>query len=171
MILEGTPEFNRNHRLLNQANLDPYVDQPIPNQQPLHIPRDELQGEYIEEEWSDELDEYSKEYHPFQEIIPDTQQGFDLNGDFHAVQSFTVEGLGNAITPFRWRDYLQDAITQLVSTYDYDVGANERYEIAERIVAERMEALDSNLEKLQLDKALEMWKETYGRGYRIRDDV
>jgi hypothetical protein len=157
--LENTSEYNRHHRLLNQAGLDPYIDRPIPNQQPLNTPR---------EEW-EELDEYSQEYHPFQEIVPDTRQGFDINGDFHAVESFTLEGLGQAITPFRWRDYLQDALTQYISTFDYTVGASERDDIVQDIVSERMEACDTMLERYQLEKALELWRQSYGRGYRIRE--
>jgi len=161
-MLENTEEYNRHFRLLNGAGLDPYHDQPIPNQQPLDIPRPD-----DDHQW-DVLD--GQEYKPAPEVIPDTRTGYDQNGDYHAIPTnkTALEGLKQAITPFRWRDYLQDAITQLVSTYDYDVGTNERYELAEQIVAERMEALDSNLEKLQLDKALELWKESYGRGYRLR---
>ena len=132
---------------------------------------EELQGEFIDPDWSRELDEYSKQYHAFQEIIPDTQTGFDAQGNYHAVEQTALEGLGQAITPFRWRDYLQDSIQQYMSTSDYDMGANEIYELASEIVAARMGALETNLERLQLEKALELWRESYGRGYRIRDDV
>lgn len=146
---------------MNSADLDPYMNQPIPNQQPLDIPRlDE------EHEW-DVLD--GQEYEPSPQIVPDTRVGFDANGHFHAVEHFTVEGLNNAITPFRWAEYLQDALTQYISAYEYTVGASERDDIVQDIVSERMEQLDSTLECLQLEKALELWRTTYGRGYRIRE--
>lgn len=160
--LEGTAEFNRNHRLLNQVGLNPYQNAPIPNQQPLNIPRDELQGEYIEQDWSNELDEYSREYSPFQEIIPDTQEGWDINGDFHAVSEFTRQAITNAITPYKWAEYLQDAVTQYCSTIDYTVGRSDRCDIVQDIVSERMEALDSMEERYALEDALQIWFRTYG---------
>ena len=128
----------------------------------------EIQGEYISNEWEQELDDYSKEYHPFQEIVPDTQTGFSLNGDYHAVESFTLEGLGSAITPHRWCQYLQDALTQYVSNFEYTVGASERDDIVQDLVSERMECLDSMLERYQLEKALEIWRTSYGRGYKLQ---
>lgn len=122
---------------------------------PLTIPRDEWDFEY--------------EYSPFQEIVPDTRVGFDETGNWHAVEHFTVDGLSNAITPFKWAEYLQDALTQYVGNFEYTVGASERDDIVQDLVAERMEQLDSTLECLQLEKALEIWRTTYGRGYRIRE--
>lgn len=107
-------------------------------------------------------------YEPSPMIVPDTQVGFDSSGNFHAIEHFTAEALNNAITPHRWADYLQDALNSYISTFDYTVGASERDDIVQDIVAERMEAVDTTLEALQLEKALELWRIKYGRGYGIR---
>ena len=128
----------------------------------------EIQGEYISSEWQEELDDYSREYHPFQEIVPDTRTGFDCDGQYHAVESFTLDGLSNAITPSRWAQYLQDALVQYVSNFEYTVGASERDDIVQDLVSERMESLDTMLERYQLEKALEIWRTSYGRGYKLQ---
>ena len=153
---------------MNGAELDPFEGRR------LYEPRTELQGEYIEHEFEHVLDDYvasltEQEYCPFQQIIPDTQTGFDSSGDYHAIEHFTAEALNNAITPHRWADYLQDALNSYISTFDYTVGASERDDIVQDIVSERMENLDSMLERYQLEKALEIWRTSYGRGYRIRE--
>jgi hypothetical protein len=138
-MLENTPEFNRGFELhANNLELDGQVYQPAP------------------------------------QIVPDTRTGYDLNGDYHAVPDVSgndeynpLRGIGEAITPFRWRDYLQDAIRQYSSTCDYDMGAGEIDDLACQIVAERMDNCCTTLERYQLEKALELWRESYGRGYRI----
>lgn len=169
-IVEGTPEFNRQHQL-NGASLDPvepgelykawqsFVQDDTPR-----FHRTEVQGEYIEEEWEQELDEYSQEYHAFQEIVPDVQTGFSLDGQYHAIPADTTayEGLGRAITPYRWANYLQDALEQYIGTFDYTVGNSERDDIVQDIVSDRMERAATMQERYQLEEALQVWRETYG---------
>lgn len=104
-----------------------------------------------------------QDYHPAPQILPDTHEGFDENGDYHAIaQQVVSEGIGTAITPYRWASYLQDAVVQYCSTIDYTVGFSERYDIVQDIVTERMEALDSREERLDLEVALQIWFRTYG---------
>ncbi len=102
-----------------------------------------------------------RDYEPSPQVVPDTRIGFDEFGNFHAVEHFTVEGLANAITPYRWASYLQDALEQYIRTSDYTVGLAERDDIVQDIVAERMESLDDQREINQLQEALEMWRRTY----------
>lgn len=134
---------------MNGAELDPFEGRP------LYEPR------RPEEEFDIDYD-----YHPFQEIVPDTRVGFDLDGHFHSIEHFTAEAINNIITPHRWADYLQDALTTYISTFDYTVGASERDDIVQDIVAERMEAVDTVEEALQLEEALEIWRRKYRYGIR-----
>jgi hypothetical protein len=115
------------------------------------------------------LDEYSQEYHPFQQIVPDVQQGFDANGDFHAVHHepespFVIasSGLGQAIAPYRWASYLEDAVTQLCMGNDYYTGRAERCDMAEQILEDRMNRASSEQEKIELQKAMQIWYRSYG---------
>lgn len=143
---------------MNNADIDPYRDMPIPAQQPLDLPRpdDEYQWEHLD----------GQTYEPSPCIIPDTQVGFDMSGSYHAIEHFTAEALNNAITPHRWANYLNDAMLSYISTFDYTVGASERDDIIQDIVSERMEQLDTTLEALQLEKALELWRQKYHYGIR-----
>lgn len=155
---------------MNNAELDPYRDGEIPNQLPLSLPRqphEELQGEFIDPEWSDELDEYvghldGQEYRPSPTIIPDVRVGFDEDGNFHTVQHFTQDRVGSAITPFRWARYLNDALMQYCSTFDYTVGRSEQDDIVQDIVSDRMERAATMEERYQLEEALEVWRVYYG---------
>lgn len=107
-----------------------------------------------------------QEYRPSPTIVPDNRVGFDETGNWHAIEHFNAEALNNVITPHRWADYLQDALTSYIATFDYTVGASERDDIVQDIVAERMEQVDSTLEALQLEKALEIWRQRYRYGIR-----
>lgn len=171
-ILEGTGEFNRQHQL-NGANLDPVEPgelykawQSFIRDDAPRFHRTEVQGEYIEEEWEQELDEYSQEYHAFQQILPDTQEGFDGEGDYHAIPTAKTayEGLGQAITPYRWASYLEDALQQYISTMDYTFGRSERWDIVQDIVSERMERAANMEERYALEDALQVWYRSYGGG-------
>lgn len=130
----------------NGASMDPYEDSGLPMNQ-----------------WS-HLD--GQEYQPSPQIVPDSRVGFDLDGHFHSIEHFTAEAINNIITPHRWADYLNDALTTYISTFDYTVGASERDDIVQDIVAERMEAIDSVEEALQLEEALEIWRRKYHYGIR-----
>lgn len=131
----------------NSASMDPYQDGDIPMNR-----------------WS-RLD--GQEYQPSPQIVPDTRIGFDENGHFHAVEHFTLEAIQNAITPFRWAQYLQDAVEQFASTSDYTMGASDRDDFVQDLVSERMESLDSMEERYQLEEALEIWRKRYH--YDVRD--
>jgi hypothetical protein len=123
---------------MNGAEMDPYTDGGL--YQPLD----------------------GQEYQPAPQIVPDTQTGFDMAGDYHAVSSFSLEGLASAITPYRWASYLQDAVVQYCSTIDYTVGRSERCDIVQDIVSERMEAVHTMEERYALEDALQIWFRTYG---------
>lgn len=143
---------------MNSADLDPYQDRPIPNQQPLNIPRlDE------DHQW-DVLD--GQIYEPSPMIVPDTQMGFDIDGHFHSVEHFTAEALNNVITPYRWADYLQDALLGYIGNFEYTVGRSERDDIVQDIIAERMENLDTMAERQQLEEAYYIWQRKYRYGIR-----
>lgn len=143
---------------MNNADFDPYQDRPIPNQQPLDIPRlDE------DHQW-DVLD--GQIYEPSPMIVPDTQIGFDIDGNFHSVEHFTAEALNNVITPFRWADYLQDALLNYIGNFEYTVGRSERDDIVQDIIAERMENLDTMAERQQLEEAYYIWQRKYRYGIR-----
>ena len=105
-----------------------------------------------------------QEYHPSPTIIPDTRVGFDADGSFHAVEHFTIESIQSAITPFRWAQYLQDAVEQYASTSDYTMGASDRDDFVQDVISERMELLDSMEDRYMLEEALEIWRSRYHYG-------
>lgn len=148
MNIEGTPEQQRFFDK-NCASLDPYADGGLYDkwQEYIHEGETEVQGEYISSEWSQELDEYVEQYH--QPELP-----FET----------AYEGLGRAITPYRWASYLQDAVTQLCQDNDYHIGRAERCDMAEQILNERMERVATEQEKMDLQQAMQIWYRSYGYG-------
>lgn len=102
-----------------------------------------------------------EEYYPSLKILPDVAEGFDLNGDYHAVEQTAIEALGQAITPYRWASYLQDAIVQLAESNDYHTGQAERFDMAIQIVNERLAQVDTEQEKANLLEAIQIWARSY----------
>jgi len=117
-------------------------------------------------DWQPTMELDGQEYRPAPQILPDIQEGFDINGDFHAVEQATIGGLGSAITPYRWASYLQDALQQYISTMDYTVGKSERWDIVQDIVSDRMERAATMEERYALEDALQVWYRSYGGGTR-----
>ena len=98
---------------------------------------------------------------PMQRELP-----FETNQMELPFDQTAVEGLGRAITPYRWASYLQDAVVQYISTMDYTFGASERWDIVQDIVSDRMERAATNEERMDLEDALQIWHRTYGNGAR-----
>jgi hypothetical protein len=172
-ILENTPEFQRGfdaqtskRQVPDVAGREPYTTEPFI--------RDDAPRFFEEHEMEHVLDDYlaNEEYHPFQIIVEDDREGFDENGDFHAVPNLEKpENVRNAlirsITPHRWAEYLQDAVVQYCSTIDYTVGRSERCDIVQDIVSERMEACSTMQERYALEDALQIWFRVYGGGHDV----
>lgn len=108
---------------------------------------------------------HDQEYRPAPHIEPDTRTGFDERGDYHAIPTdkTALRGLENAITPYRWASYLQDAVIQLCMGNDYHTGLAERRDMAEQILNERLERAGSEQEKASLYQAMQIWYRSYGR--------
>jgi len=111
---------------------------------------------------ADQLD--GQEYQPAPQIVPDTQEGYDLDGNYHALEQTAVEGLGQAITPYRWASYLEDAVQQLCQGNDYHTGRAERCDIAEQIFNDRLARAATEQEQIALHEALQVWYRSYGHG-------
>lgn len=71
------------------------------------------------------------------------------------------EALGQAIAPYRWANYLEDAVVEYCSTIDYTVGQVERDDIAQDIINQRIEENAFDSAQVALD-ALNHWRVTYG---------
>jgi hypothetical protein len=99
-------------------------------------------------------------YAPAPQLIDDDHVGFDMNGNYHAIPS-ALEAVAKTITPYRWAHYLQDALTQYCSTFDYTVGLSERDDIVQDIVTDRMERALNQEEVQELDDALTIWRSVY----------
>lgn len=76
-------------------------------------------------------------YHPSPIVVPDTQEGYDADGNFHCVD---VAGNDNAYTqmtmPYMIAVNLQAEVARYCSTSDYTLGESERHDIAMDIVNE-----------------------------------
>jgi len=115
-------------------------------------------------DWQPTMELDGQEYRPAPQILPDIQEGFDINGDFHAIEQAAIGGLGSAITPYRWASYLEDAVQQLCQGNDYHTGRAERCDMAEQIFNDRMARAATEEEKISLQEALQVWYRSYGHG-------
>lgn len=129
----------------NGAALDPFVDGGLYEKYvEMVVQPEEIQGEYIDPEWSREIDEYCEQLEiPFDE--PDI-----------------YKAIGESISKFRWAAYLQDSIEHYFSTADYHVGLAEKRDTAEMIVEDRIERARDEAEVRELRSALEIWRDTHG---------
>jgi hypothetical protein len=128
---------------MNGAEMDPIEPGELYNVWQSYI-NQEIQGEYIDPEWSHEIDEDIQLTLPFNE-------------------KSVYEGLGHAITPYRWASYLEDAVQQLCMGNDYYTGRAERCDMAEQILNDRLERAATKLEKASLYEAMQVWYRSYGR--------
>jgi hypothetical protein len=97
---------------------------------------------------------HDPEYYPSPYIVPDTQTGFDSEGNFHCV---------DAITPYRLALQIQEAIAAYAETSDYTVGQAERIDYATDIAMEWHN--NKTLDPPDLAwQALNHWFRIYGKG-------
>lgn len=130
---------------MNNAELDPYLDRPIPNQQPLNLPRQD-----DEHDW--ELD--GQEYQPSPYIEPDTRTGFDEAGNYH----FDIR----PDIPYRIAQEIADFVIRQASMSDHDISLSERDEIASGYI---LHLIDQNAftDDMVAFQALQIWRVQNGR--------
>lgn len=145
----------------NSASMDPFRDGGLYDQYIKSVvePMQELQGEYIDEEWSQELDDYVKqleaqEYQPAPHLEPDTRTGFDSEGNYHVDIRPNI--------PYRIAEEIQQFVLSQTVLSDYDLSVDERHEIA---YAYALHLIDQNAfsDEMVAFDALQLWRIQHGR--------
>lgn len=136
----------------NGASLDPFQDGGLYEHYVEIVVRPELQGEYVEQEWLEEIDDYVEQLKPQEYYQPELP--FDEPDIYKAI--------GESISKFRWAAYLQDAIEEYFKTADYHVGLAEKRDTAEAIVEDRIARARDDIEVRELRSALEIWNNLHG---------
>ena len=110
-----------------------------------------------------------QEYHPSPYSIPDTKTGWDEDGNYHIQQNSRVPDLYGedehyyeAQKPYRWALWLNYAVNEYCSTFDYTVGAVERGDIARDIINDKLE--QNGLTPDEAQTCIQYWYRVYGQG-------
>ena len=103
-----------------------------------------------------ELPFEAPEYHPSPQIVPDDHEGYDSEGNYHALDT---------ASPYRWAAYLNSLVIEQVQMWDYTVSVTDREDMATDIIDNLVNQNAFDPPSLAFD-ALVVWRSIYGRDLR-----